>query len=152
MGFSDLDVAQSGMYLKIKSGEPVTIRLLQETPAMETLHGFGKAASKCEGKECIFCKDPENKAKPRFSINVYSHDLQKVMVWSFGKGVFGQIRDIESNLSKQDVKLTDTDIAINAKGENMEKRYTVQPNLKSKKVPEGLTLYEFVDKVDSIPF
>lgn len=155
MAFSDLDLPVGGMYLKIKSGEAYTIRMMQDTPSVKTLHGFGKEAVKCDGTGCVMCGDANNKnrkAKQRFSINVYSHDQQKVLVWEFGSGICGQIREIEESLKKQGLTLTETDLGITAKGENMEKRYMVQPMIKSRPVPEGLTLYELELPTLDIPF
>lgn len=160
MAFGDYDVKTGGMFLKIESGKPQIIRLLQDDPSMKIIHGFGKTAMPCEGEGCIYCLEKDDKlqptknakAKKRFKLNVYSHDQQKVLLWDFGPGVMGLLQDVETSLKLQGVKILETDLIVNAKGELMDKEYSIQAAMKSKPVPEGLVLHPLESKSSGVPF
>lgn len=158
MSFADIEVKSSGMFLKIKSGEPVVIRLLQDNPSHKVQHGIGNTAIECPGENCPKCqeKGPDGKpskdakAKQRFKLNVYSHDNNKVMLWEFGAGLMKMIQMTEETLKTQEVSILDVDLIISAKGELMDKKYSVQPMLKSRPVPEGLVLHKL--EASDLPF
>lgn len=153
MAFGDYNVKTAGgMFLKIESGKPQVIRLLQDNPAQKTIHGFGKTEVACEGEGCSMCaeKDPNNKARKRFKLNIYNHDTSRVMLWDFGTGVMKLIQDVEDVLKGQGIEILDTDIIVNAKGEKMDKKYSVQPMMKSKAIPPGLALFAIEEP--GVPF
>lgn len=145
MSFADIELKSAGLFLKIESGKPVTIRLLQDSPISQTLHGFGKTAVPCDGAGCMNCTSEDiefKKAKQRFKINVYSHDNQKVMIFDFGPALIRQFKTAEKNLKVQGLKITDMDLIIDATGEKMQREYQVTPMIKSKEIPVGLVLHD----------
>lgn len=148
MAFGDYNIKTAGgMFLKIESGKPQVIRLLQDNPSMKIIHGFGKTEENCEGEGCTMCleKDekgvPNNKARKRFKLNIYNHETERVMIWDFGTGVMKLIQDVEEVLKSQGINILDTDIIVNARGDKMDKKYSVQPMMKSKTIPTGLALF-----------
>lgn len=148
MSFADVEIKSSGLFLKIESGKPVTIRLLQDTPLSRIIHGFGKLSVKCDGEGCLSCLSTDaefKKAKQRFKINVYSHDDQKVKVFEFGPGLMRQFKTTEKNLGTQGLKIKDVDLIIDAAGEKEQRKYQVTPMIKSKEIPVGLVLHNLSD-------
>lgn len=142
--FRDQEIKSTGKFLKIESGHPTSIRLLEEGPEEKILHGFGKDATSCTGEGCFKCMEG-SEVKQRFSINVYSHEIRKVMLWEFGASICKQLKSIDKTLNAQEMKITDVDLMVEATGSNMAKKYQVQPMLKSKPVPEGLVLHKHSD-------
>lgn len=145
MSFADINIKSSGLFLKVEAGKPVTIRLLQDSPVSEMTHGFGKTKVACAGPGCPACgmEDPElRKPKQRFKINIYSHDSQKVMIFEFGPALCRQLKIAEKNLLIQGVKITDTDLIVDASGEKEQRKYQVTPMIKSKEIPSGLILHD----------
>lgn len=145
MSFADIEIKSSGMFLKIESGKPATIRLLQDDPYSNVIHGFGKNSVKCQGEGCPSCADtdPEfRKAKQRVKVNVYSHDDQKVMILEFGPGLLRQLKTTEKNLLTQGLKISDVDVIIDAAGEKQQRKYQVTPMIKSREIPSGLVLHD----------
>lgn len=145
MSFADVEIKSSGLFLKIESGKPVTIRLLQGTPYARVIHGFGKTAVNCDGKGCLSCLSDDaefKKSKQRFKVNVYSHDSQKVMIFDFGPGLTRQFQTTEKNLKAQGLEIVDVDLIIDAAGEKEQRKYQVTPMIKSKAIPVGLVLHD----------
>lgn len=150
MSFADVKIQNSGMFFKVDSGHPQVIRVLEDTPFQYVQHGFGKEAEECSGTTCVFCKDvdPEGKATPfakkkqRFKLNLYSHDFLKVMIWEFGPQVMELLQNSEAALKRQELNILNVDLMVDSSGEGLDKSYSVQPMLKSKEVPAGLTLHK----------
>lgn len=150
MSFGDIEVKSSGLFLKLQAGQPATIRLLQESPISQMLHGWGKTTAVCGGKNCLTClstDDETKKVRQRFKINIYSYESQKVMIFEFGISVINQLKTLEKNLSAQGVKITDVDIIVDASGEKEQRKYQITPMIKSKEIPVGLVLHSLVEDV-----
>lgn len=150
MSFADVKIQTGGMFLKVEAGHPLVLRLLQDDPFQYVIHGFGKEGEECAGQNCTFCQDKDEQGNPskfskrrqRFKLNIYSHDFQKVMIWEFGPQVMGLLQNSEASLKIQGLKILDVDLMVSSAGEGMDKEYSVQPMLKSKDVPSGLTLHK----------
>lgn len=140
MGFSDLKINSSSSFLKIESGQPQDVRILQETPMERFIHGFGKEEQECTGEDCPLCADPENQARQRFAINVYNHALKKVMAWEFGPSIAKQLQSIAKAMEEEKKNLMDIDLRVDAEGSNLAKRYKITPRMTSKDIPGGLKL------------
>lgn len=141
MSFSDMEIRNTGKFLKIESGQPRLLRILEESPTVKILHGFGKEATTCAGEHCMECAAGREPSQ-RFTVNVYSHDFKKVMLWEFGSGIGKQLKEIAKTMKSQDLDITEVDLTVSATGSNMTKKYMVQPMVKSKPVPEGLALHK----------
>lgn len=151
MSFADIKIkAGAGMFFKVESGTPMVVRLLHDDPFQYVQHGFGKIAEECSGENCLFCQEKDadgnatdkSKRKQRFKLNIYSHDSQKVMIWEFGPQVMGLIQNSEASLKIQGLNILDVDLMVTSNGEMMDKEYSIQPMLKSRDVPAGLTLHK----------
>ena len=161
MSFSDIKIESAGgLFLpKIESGKPQVIRLLQDNPKVRIQHGFGRTSTDCLGDQCLKCLEKDEKGNPskdakkkqRFKLNVYSHDQNKVMLFEFGAGILNEIQKVEESLKSQEINILETDLVLNAKGDGMEKKYSVQPMLKSRFVPPDLQLHK-LDNDPEIPF
>ncbi len=149
MSFSDLKIKSTGKYLRIESGEPHDIRLFSETPVEKLMHGFGKDADQCTGLGCAHCAEGKE-VKQRFLVNVYDHNVQKVMVWEFGAMIAKQLKSLANTLEEEEKTLLDVDLKVDATGSNQSKKYMVTPRMSSKTVPTGLVLYK-LDASD-LPF
>lgn len=151
MSFSDVKINTSGgLYLKVESGKPAVVRVLQDEPAESIIHGFGKDAKECAGDHCQFCGEKDangeatkhSKRRQRFKLNAYSHDYSKVMIWEFGPQIMGLLQNTEGSLKIQGLDILDVDLMVSSAGEGMDKEYSIQPMLKSKEVPVGLVLHK----------
>lgn len=151
MSFSDVKINTSGgLYLKVESGKPAVLRVLQDMPAESIIHGFGKDAKECGGDHCQFCGEKDANGEPtkhskrrqRFKLNAYSHDSSKVMIWEFGPQIMELLQNTEGALKIQALDILDVDLMVSSTGEGLDKTYSIQPMLKSKEVPTGLVLHK----------
>lgn len=137
--FNDLNIKIKSKFLKIESGQPQDVRILQDTPNESIRHGFGATATNCEGNECSLCAEGHDQVQ-RFFVNVYNHTIKKVQVWEFGSGIAKQIKSIAKTVEEDNKSLLDVDLKIEAEGSGLSKKYKVTPRMTSKEVPEGLKL------------
>jgi hypothetical protein len=149
MGYGDLDIKTSGKFLRIESGQPQDVRILEESPSVKVVHGFGKDAVSCTGEGCFKCADG-SEAKQRFATNVYNHTTKKVMVWEFGTGIAKKLKELEKSLGEEGKNLLNVDLKVDATGSNMTKKYSVTPRMTAKPIPPDLVLHK-LDK-DDLPF
>ena len=146
MSYGDLDIRNTGKYLKIENGQPHDVRLLDETPFEKTIHGFGKEATICQGDDCTECAEGDE-PKQRFMANVYDHGLKKALIWEFGSGVAKQLKAIDNALGEEERKIVDVDLKVDSSGEKMTKKYMITPRMTAKPIPPGLKTTDF-----SLPF
>lgn len=137
--FGDVEIKSTGKFFKVASGHPVVVRLLSDSPEERIVHGFGKEEIECAGEGCPKCAEG-SEAKQRWSIALYNHEAKRPMIWDFGAAVCRQLSGVYKTLNAQEIKLTDTDLMIDATGEKMQKKYQVTPMMKSKPVPEDLEI------------
>ena len=145
MSFSDMKIENKGKFVKIESGQPQVLRILENTPCSKMIHGFGKEAVDCTGEGCFKCIDGIE-SQQRFEVNVFSQDEKRVMVFGFGAGIANKLKTIAKTLESQEMQILDVDLHISATGSNKSKVYTIQPMLKSKSVPSGLRLFDIGNK------
>lgn len=135
--YGDITIKNNSRFLKIESGFPHDIRLLSPAPTEKSLHGFGKEAVECTGKECEECAGG-HQAKQRFSADVYDFTTGRAMTWEFGGSVAKQLKKIDITLKEEGGAILQTDLKVEAEGQNMQKKYTVTPRRTSKPLPEGI--------------
>ncbi len=131
MSYADVEVKSNSKFLKIESGIPHDIRLLDESPDEKIIHGFGKDAMVCEGEK-------GDEPKQRFSTHVYDHTLKRDLTWEYGTSVAKLLKAIDTSLGEEGKKITDIDIKVEAQGEKMSKKYMVTPRMSAKALPEGI--------------
>lgn len=139
MGFSDLKIKATGKFLRIESGVPQDIRILQDSPVERILHGFGKEAEECGGEGCERCAGG-SEPQQRFSINVWNHSLNKIMIWEFGSGIAKQLKAIAKSLEEESQNILSVDLKVEAEGAQKSKKYKITPRMTSKPIPQGLKL------------
>ncbi len=139
-GYGDIEIKSNSKFLKIESGTPHDIRLLDDAPTVKLLHGFGKEATECIGEGCELCIDPAEgeEAKQRFSSEVYDHLLKRKLTWDYGPGIAKQLKAIDVTLAEEGKKITDVDIKVAATGSMMAKKYTCTPRMTSKPIPDDV--------------
>lgn len=141
MSYSDIEIKSNSKFLKIESGTPHDIRILEDSPKQETIHGFGKDKVSCLGDDCLKCQSGDQ-AKQRFSTNVYDRGLAKVMIWEFGSGIAKQLKAISTTLDEEEKNITDVDLKVEATGANMSKKYSITPRMTAKPIPVDLKLHD----------
>ena len=57
MGYADQEIKQTSKYLKIESGEPHDLRLLNAEPAETSEHFSPGGSIECKGDMCAACQD-----------------------------------------------------------------------------------------------
>jgi hypothetical protein len=139
MSYGEITIKNNSKFLKIESGVPHDIRLLDESPTEKIIHGFGKDSSVCGGEGCVDCSEG-SEPKQRFSANVYDHSLKKTMVWEFGGSIAKQLKAIDITLGEEGKKITQVDLKVEASGSNMQKKYTVTPRMTSKVLPANVEI------------
>jgi hypothetical protein len=149
MGYGDIEIKSNGKFLRIESGQPQDVRILDESPTVKVVHGFGKDAVSCTGEGCFKCQDG-SEAKQRFTTNVYNHTTKRVMIWEFGTGIAKKLKELDKSLSEEGKTLMTVDLKVDATGSNMTKKYSVTPRMTTKPIPEGLVLHK-LDR-DDLPF
>lgn len=146
-GYADSEIKQTSKYLKIESGEPHDLRLLNTEPA-ETFEHFSPGGSiECKGDMCAACQDGDE-PQQKFSTNVYDFKYQKVFIWKYGAMIAKALKSIAITLQEEGKSIMDVDLKVEATGSNKSKKYSVTPRMSAKAVPTGLALY----KLDDIPF
>lgn len=139
MPFSDLKL-RPGKYLKIESGQPEDVRILNDTPIEQITHGFGTNESECTGEHCSECKEGSESVQ-RFLTNVYSFTNKRVMIWKYSGSVQRKLISIEKECQSAGKTLKDVDLKIEATGSQKGKKYDVTLKMTTREVPEGLVLF-----------
>jgi hypothetical protein len=139
MSFAEQKV-RPGKYLKIESGKPQELRILNDSPIETITHGFGEGETECQGENCTMCRDGEESVQ-RFATNVFSHDAQRVMIWKYPPSVHRLLVNVEKECAEAGKTLKDVDLKVDASGSQKGKKYTVTMKITSKPVPAGLALY-----------
>lgn len=140
MGYDNPDIKSQGKFLKIESGDPHDIRLLNPEP-FEIIEHFSPAGSfECKGDICGACKDGDE-PNQRWVTNVFDHNTKKVKIFKYGAMVAKALKSIAITLSEEGKSIMDVDLKVEATGSNMQKKYTVTPRMTSKTVPSGLELF-----------
>lgn len=137
MSYGDLEIKSNSKFLKIESGVPHDIRLLDGSPEEKVIHGFGEDSTICEGEGCSECSVGDQ-AKQRFTANVYDHTVKRQMSWEFGAAIAKQLKAIDTTMGEEGKKITDIDLKVEATGQNMQKKYMVTPRMSAKPLPEGI--------------
>jgi hypothetical protein len=141
MDYSNMNIKSKSKFLKIVSGEPQDVRLLDAEPKEVYEHANGKQAPiDCGGAMCDSCMAGVEK-RQKFVTNVYNHTANMVQVFKFGASIAKQIKNIANTLKEEGVSIMDKDLKLEAQGEGMSKKYTVTPRMTSKPVPEGIALF-----------
>lgn len=149
MGYSNQEIKSTGKYLKIESGEPHDLRLLNAEP-VETFEHFSPGGSiECKGDMCAACQDGDD-PQQKFSTNVYDHATQKVLVWKYGAMIAKMLKSIAITLEEEKASIMNVDLKVEATGSNKSKKYTVTPRMTAKPLPAGLALHKIGDT--GIPF
>lgn len=139
MSFAETKI-RPGKFLKIESGQPEDIRILNDTPVEKITHGFGDTEEECGGEHCIKCKNGDT-ATQRFLTNVWSFTNKRVMIWQYGVGVQRKLVSIEKECEAAEKTLKDVDLKIEASGNKMGKKYEVTLKIGTREIPQGLELY-----------
>ena len=146
MSWDNIQIENTGKFLKIEGGSFVDIHILDEHPKKELVHGGGKDRVDCMGEGCNLCDDPdtsdEMRRQERFKTNVLDRKDGKVKIWEFGGGVAGQVRGIAQMLAESEETVHSVDFRITATGSQKSKRYTVIQKKMISPVPEGLKLHK----------
>lgn len=150
MNIDDLKIKSAGKFIKIESGEPQDLRVLTENIVERMIHGFGKEAVTCGGPGCFKCAGGVD-IKQRFFVNVYNHNVQRVMLWEFGPGIAKSLKSIAKTLKEENRTILDVDIKVEADGSGMNKKYKVIPRMTAKEIPAGLILHK-IEVDEGIPF
>jgi hypothetical protein len=138
MSYADVEIKSNSKYLKIESGQPHDIRLLDEDPTELFEHQTDTGSAKCPGMDqCAACQDGDY-PNQRFGANIYDHNSKKVLVWKYGGGVAKQLKAIAETLAEEGRSMMEVDLKVDATGSSQQKRYTVTPRLTPKPLPEGL--------------
>lgn len=137
MSYGDLEIKSNSKFLKIESGFPHDIRLLDETPEERIVHGFGKDAITCLGEGCTLCISGDE-PRQRFFANVYDHTVKRPLSWEFGAAIAKQLKAIDTTMSEEGRKITDIDLKVEATGEKLAKKYMVTPRMSAKALPDGV--------------
>lgn len=141
MSYSNMDVKSKSKFLKIVSGEPQDVRLLDDEPKEIFEHANGKLAPiECTEPMCDSCSAGIEK-RQKFVTNVYNHTAKMVQIFKFGASIAKQIKNIAKTLEEEGVSIMDKDLKLEASGEGISKKYTVTPRMTSKPVPEGINLF-----------
>ena len=147
MSYSKTEIKSSSKYLKIESGEPHDLRLLDAEP-FETFEHFSPGGSiECKGDMCAACQDGDD-PQQKFSTNVYDHTTQKVYIWKYGAMIAKMLKAIAITLEEEGASIMNVDLKVEATGSNKSKKYSVTPRMTAKPIPGGLVLH----KLGDIPF
>lgn len=139
MSFAEQQV-RPGKYVKLESGKPQELRILNESPIEQITHGFGETEVECRGPVCASCAEGSDSMQ-RFLTNVYSHDYQRVMIWKYPPTVHRQLVSIEKECIEAGKALKDVDLKVESTGSNKTKKYMVTMKIAAKPVPTGLALF-----------
>lgn len=147
-GYADPEIKSTSKYLKIESGTPVDLRLLNPEPA-ETFEHFSPAGSiECKGQDnCSACQDGDE-PQQKFLTNVYDFSTQKVKLFKYGATIARALKEIAITLQEEGKSIMEVDIKVSATGAKKQKKYTVTPRMTAKPIPPGLNLFD----LNEIPF
>jgi hypothetical protein len=154
MGYDDTNIIVNTKFLKIESGEPHDIRLLDANPVESFKHNGGPNGKlekpvECMGEDtCALCQEG-HEPNQRFTANVFDHLRKKVMLWEYGPAIAKQLKAIAVALKEEQKSIMDFDLKVSAEGSGLQKKTTITPRTSSRPVPEGLKLLS-TDK--EIPF
>lgn len=143
MSYSDVKIKSNSKFIKIETGEPHDVRLLDDSPTEIFKHSTEQGVSVCGGEKCFTCDDGEEPVQ-KFVTNVFDHTLGKVMLWEYGSGVAKQLKSIAETLEEEGHTITKVDLNIKATGSGQQKRYLVTPRITSKPIPDGLMKHAVV--------
>lgn len=147
----DVVIKSNSVFLKVESGHPQIIRLLDESPTEQFKHSIREndqfKTVGCSGKGCSYCE--KGPAKQRFVTNIYNQKLKRVQLFEYGAAIAIQFQSIAESLKEQDVDLMNVDLEVSATGEKLTKKYNVIPRMNSASLPDGLELIEIKD---ALPF
>ena len=111
---SGMELKTSGLFVKIKEGEPQTLRILTLDPLVN-LDQWGNT---------------------RYSFVVWNWTEDKAQILSKGPGIIKQLQSI--HVDNDFEPLNKLDIKISATGEGLETRYTVTPLPKAKEITAAM--------------
>lgn len=126
MSFSDLEIEESGDFLKLKAGEPIKFHILSESPSKEVVHWINKKKEKCQGKFCEHCQGG-NKPKQRWTVDVWDRKTLAIKKLEFGPMIAGQLKSIDKMMKENGQTIKDTDIRIETTGSDLETEYNSLP-------------------------
>lgn len=145
MSYADKKIIRNSIFLKIAEGRPHTIRLLDSDPTEQFQHKINEKLVDCAGEMCNACSEGHSKNQ-RFVTNVYDHGEQRVMLWSYGPGVAGDLQAIANSLIKDESDILEHDLEVSAAGAGLQKKTKIQLRMKTTSLPGGLKLHEIKAK------
>lgn len=111
---SNMELKTSGLFVKIKEGEPQTLRILTLDPLVSR----------------------DQWGNTRYSFIVWNWTEDKAQILSKGPGIVKQLQQI--HVDNDFEPLNKLDIKISATGEGLETRYTVSPLPKAKEMTKSM--------------
>ena len=150
MSYGDIKIKSNSKFLKIESGQPRDIRLIDETPYETMKHSTETGQIICTGENCTLCADGLVPAQ-KFITNVYDHGAKRVLLFEYGTGIAKQLKSLAVTLEEENKSILDVDIKIDATGSQKTKRYTVTPRMSSKPLPEGIIRHK-IEGENALPF
>lgn len=145
MSFIDIEVQQSGDYIKLTAGVIVTFHILSQTPTKSVVHWESKKKTDCTGRDCEMCAKG-NKPKQRWVAEVWDNKESKVKKLEFGPMIASQFKAIAEMLGENSQTIHDVDIRVKTTGSDLETEYSVLHVPMTSSIPE-----EIKDKY-SVPF
>lgn len=124
MGFTDIEVDSGGDYIELIGGTVVSFHILSASPQKDVIHWKDRKKSSCIGKGCELCAEG-NKAKQRWTIEVFDRKDQKVKKLEFGAMIATQLKAIAEMLAENHQTVRDIDIRIKTTGSGLETEYNV---------------------------
>ena len=139
-GYGDIDVESGGGgdYVKLVTGNPVTIHLLSREPKKSIVHWVNRKKETCLGNVCELCKDG-NKAKVRWLSEVWDRKDQKLKKFEFGNMIAAQLKSIAELMAESQQTVHDVDIRIKTTGSGLETEYSVLHVPKSGEIPQEVS-------------
>lgn len=145
MSYADIELSSSSDYLKFTSGQVVTFNILTKNPSKSVVHFEQGKKSACLLKDCDLCA-AGNKAKQRWSIEVWDRKDNSVKKLEFGPSIAGQLKSIAEMMQEHGKTIHNTDIRVKTTGSGMETEYSVLSVPMSSEIP-GDVLEKY-----SVPF
>jgi len=141
-GYGDVVIKSNSKFIKIEAGAPQDLRILDESPSELFKHASKQGPVSCLGENtCLKCASGDSPTQ-KFVTNVYSHNMNKVLLWEYGGGVAKQLKSIAQTLEEENKTILDVDLKVDATGSGKEKRYQVTPRMTAKPIPQNLTLHK----------
>lgn len=143
MSYGDVKIASNSRFLKIEAGTPHDIRLLDADPLEVYEHPIADAKPvPCSRSEsCALCAGGEV-SNQKFLINVYDHDLGRVLLWKYGKTVATKLKAIFNSLREEGGDIMNVDLKVEATGSHLQKKYDVTLRVNTKSVPTVLKKHD----------